>query len=294
MQFLKQLKIQVKPIFSQESTFNNSSFEEELVELQLRDYSIVAETSVIFEPSKENAKEDYFNLDSDERNCSICLHAAVNTTILVPCRHSFCYECLLWWLKTTLENSKVSGEQKVKYTCCNCRVEFTKILHSVSNENFFKFESVNDVKLENLNVEDRSRVDKRNALEITVEKRKDIYFNYLKQNGTKASANSELFSTKNLMLVRNRFSLIPVSFKLKQFFERDLKLILDSSYDTFCFEFCFSIFKRFSSQIELQEELRLLLGNFTECFIEEIFLFVISGLSLQAYDELQLRSGKYI
>lgn len=33
----------------------------------------------------------------DEENCSICLQALVDRTVIPKCSHEFCFECLLVW-----------------------------------------------------------------------------------------------------------------------------------------------------------------------------------------------------
>jgi len=46
---------------------------------------------------KDSADEEHSEPDDSENNCSICLQAVVDRTVVPKCSHEFCFECLLVW-----------------------------------------------------------------------------------------------------------------------------------------------------------------------------------------------------
>nr|CDS18282.1 transcriptional activator [Echinococcus granulosus] len=62
------------------------------------------------------------NADDD---CAICRDRKVNQSYLLPCMHTYCYQCILQWVR-------------INPTCPLCKALVQKIIHSINSDNNFK------------------------------------------------------------------------------------------------------------------------------------------------------------
>ncbi|CAO3683884.1 unnamed protein product [Rhizopus stolonifer] len=58
------------------------------------------------------------------RLCSICIHQYTNETFIRPCFHSFCFECICYWINTTLDTT----------ACPICRQGIESIVYNINEE----------------------------------------------------------------------------------------------------------------------------------------------------------------
>lgn len=57
--------------------------------------------------------------------CSICMQTYSNETFLRPCFHSFCFECICYWINITPESAN----------CPICRQSIQSLVYNVDEEN---------------------------------------------------------------------------------------------------------------------------------------------------------------
>lgn len=64
-----------------------------------RSVDVAIEDSVDLETSTIDNKEE--DLEQEFDQCSICLQPVIDRTVVPPCSHEFCFECLLVWTGTS-------------------------------------------------------------------------------------------------------------------------------------------------------------------------------------------------
>lgn len=62
------------------------------------------------------------NADDD---CAICRDRKVNQSYLLPCMHTYCFQCILQWVR-------------INPTCPLCKALVRKIIHSINSDSNFK------------------------------------------------------------------------------------------------------------------------------------------------------------
>lgn len=69
----------------------------------------------------------YATITTMEENipkCSICMHRYTNETFLRPCFHSFCFECICYWINITPDSAH----------CPICRQKIKSLVYNVDEE----------------------------------------------------------------------------------------------------------------------------------------------------------------
>jgi hypothetical protein len=212
-----------------------------------------------------------------EETCAICLLNTIsNPSMLTPCYHVFCIQCITPWL-----------ERSMGASCPLCKQKPTGIIFDIESEDKFeKLDLTNyliDNKMEEEENEDCTMFD---LPFNNRDKRFEVYFTPLEC----------VLDTKNVHKLYGKFSSSYFN-KMKSFISdatrnwiaRDLKVLLRlEDVDLLC-----DLVMGLLSKIDIVKEEDLFVCNLVEYFanerearhfVRELGLFLQSGLSMESYD----------
>ncbi|KAJ3669350.1 hypothetical protein LUZ60_011300 [Juncus effusus] len=213
-------------------------------------------------------------IEKKKKTCSICLGPVRDEAFLDRCFHSFCYKCISEWLSfvATRHSNPLSS-----FACPLCKSENLSIIHGINGESFQrhyaneKIRSLSNAHILRLNVYNTQK-DMRN-------KKPDI-LQYWK---------------KRKYLHKNNW--------LQIWLRREIQALVQEENVEIIFCHIYGVIESFMKRQEKEspkrtfeqkrEEFRGLLANasrpflqdYTDRFVNELELFLASGLNINAYDK---------
>ncbi|CAL9076013.1 unnamed protein product [Musa textilis] len=212
--------------------------------------------------------------------CPICLEPIDQEAYLDRCFHAFCYRCISQWIRY-VDSKNIQSMTSIK--CPLCKIENFSIVHDFNGKSFRRHYVNQDFEKRHLSDAHDfrmkfyvSQIDHANDM-INVEqywkRRKYFQKNIWIQDWLKREVQT-LTQDKDVDIIVHHINGVAETFFRRQQRE-DNKAMAEQ--------------KRTEFRTLLSEAARPFLAGFTERFIDELELFLVSGLNMEAYDRLCLQ-----
>eukprot|EP00249_Psilotum_nudum_P016532 c25868_g1_i1 orf=77-832(+) len=235
--------------------------------------------------------------------CPICLDCIVGAAYLDPCFHEFCFHCILQWSEMVLAHFPEAREQQL-LDCPLCKAKYSSIIHEVSGQGYercFLFGSQSEMSKFFLSEAHARRLAAYEVLEGRELGKVDLVatktLDMVKRASKRGGAILGLVRLEQLhMWIRRELQallreedvelLMHHVVGILQHFDSSSRNGVSRFHTGSRNEFPKSVTECLHWKIAVSEGVRDFLGDNAERFSSELERFLLSGLSVEAYDEL--------